>query len=96
MAKDNNNGVKIPLSVEFRLSRLDRVGQVGYFHAVGYCHPAWKSRFSVENNLAHNKIADPIIQGYVEGVFWERNSLSDQKASPTKPTTGETRSLFDV
>ena len=24
--------------------------------------------------------ADPSIQGYADGVFWERNSLSDQKA----------------
>ena len=23
--------------------------------------------------------ADPSIQGYADGVFWERNSLSDQK-----------------
>src|SRR5262249_3714372 len=34
--------------------------------------------------------ADPTIQGYFEGVFWERNSLSDQRriginAAPTSP-----------
>jgi site-specific DNA-methyltransferase (adenine-specific) len=27
---------------------------------------------------------EPSIQGYADGVFWERNSLSDQKAGPTK------------
>ncbi len=27
---------------------------------------------------------DPSIQGYADGVFWERNSLADQKAEATK------------
>lgn len=40
--------------------------------------------------------SDPTIQGYSDGVFWERNSLSDQKPSQTKPTNGETMRLFDV
>ena len=28
---------------------------------------------------------DPSIQGYADGVFWERNSLADQKAEALKP-----------
>lgn len=39
---------------------------------------------------------DTTIQGYSDGVFWERNSLSDQKSSPTKSVDGETMRLFDV
>lgn len=40
--------------------------------------------------------SDATIQGYSDGVFWERNSLSDQKPSQTKPANGETTRLFDV
>lgn len=40
--------------------------------------------------------SDPTIQGYSDGVFWERNSLSDQKASSPKPANGETMELFYV
>lgn len=40
--------------------------------------------------------SDPSIQGYSDGVFWERNSLNQQKLSQTKPANGETMSLFDV
>jgi site-specific DNA-methyltransferase (adenine-specific) len=40
--------------------------------------------------------SDPTIQGYSDGVFWERNSLNDQKPSPMKPANGETMRLFDV
>ena len=29
---------------------------------------------------------DPSIQGYADGVFWERNSLAAQKADATKET----------
>jgi site-specific DNA-methyltransferase (adenine-specific) len=38
----------------------------------------------------------PTIQGYSDGVFWERNSLSEQKISkkPRKPAEGMSR--FDV
>lgn len=40
--------------------------------------------------------SDPTIQGYSDGVFWERNTLSDQKASCVKPANGETMELFNV
>lgn len=30
--------------------------------------------------------ADPTIQGYQDGVFWERNSLQEQKRATRKPT----------
>ena len=40
--------------------------------------------------------ADPSIQGYSDGVFWERNSLSDQKVSPAKAKDEQTMELFDV
>lgn len=38
---------------------------------------------------------DASIQGYSDGVFWERNSLNDQKPSPAKANDGRTRGLFD-
>lgn len=38
---------------------------------------------------------DPTIQGYSNGVFWERNSLNDQKPSPAKPANGKTMKLFN-
>jgi len=43
-------------------------------------------------------IADdtPEIQGYVGGVFWERNSLSEQKPSKQSSKSVESMSLFDV
>ena len=36
---------------------------------------------------------DPSIQGYADGVFWERNSLADQKGEATKaaPVNGRSR-----
>jgi len=36
------------------------------------------------------------IQGYSDGVFWERNSLSDQKASLAKPPDSQAMELFNV
>jgi len=39
---------------------------------------------------------DSSIQGYADGVFWERNSLNDQKSSPAKRNGGQTKGLFDV
>lgn len=40
---------------------------------------------------------DPSIQGYHDGVFWERNTLTDQKAKSQKriAATSENRLLFD-
>lgn len=32
--------------------------------------------------------ADPSIQGYTDGVFWERNTLNDQPKSPNHPLSG--------
>jgi len=51
-----------------------------------YCCWALKRLYAAES--------DPTIQGYSDGVFWERNTLSDQKPS----TTGGEGSmeLFDV
>ena len=40
--------------------------------------------------------SDPTIQGYSDGVFWERNSLSEQNPSQAKSVSGQTMSLFDV
>jgi site-specific DNA-methyltransferase (adenine-specific) len=40
--------------------------------------------------------SDPTIQGYSGGVFWERNSLSDQNSSQAKSANGQTMRLFDV
>lgn len=40
--------------------------------------------------------SDPTIQGYSGGVFWERNSLSDQNSSQAKSANGQTMMLFDV
>lgn len=39
---------------------------------------------------------DSSIQGYSDGVFWERNSLNDQKSSPAKVNSRQTKRLFDV
>lgn len=39
---------------------------------------------------------DRSIQGYSDGVFWERNSLSEQKPLPVKANDGQTMDLFDV
>lgn len=48
-----------------------------------------------EKRLEHAE-ADGSIQGYTEGVFWERNTLSDQGTSP-KPLRGDRNqpSLFE-
>jgi site-specific DNA-methyltransferase (adenine-specific) len=35
------------------------------------------------------------IQGYSDGVFWERNSLSDQPISSARTNVGQMRTLFD-
>jgi site-specific DNA-methyltransferase (adenine-specific) len=40
-------------------------------------------------------LTDSSIQGYSDGVFWERNSLNDQKASPAKAFGAQTKGLFD-
>lgn len=40
--------------------------------------------------------ADPSIQGYSDGVFWERNSLNEQKSSPSKESDIHAKGLFDV
>lgn len=40
--------------------------------------------------------SDFTIQGYSGGVFWERNSLNDQKPALTKPANGETMDLFNA
>lgn len=40
--------------------------------------------------------SDPSIQGYSDGVFWERNSLSDQKVSSQKSNSTETLELFNA
>jgi len=40
--------------------------------------------------------SSPTIQGYSGGVFWERNSLSDQKATKQRNKPIESMSLFDV
>jgi len=42
-----------------------------------YCYLTLKRLKAAKSN--------PTIQGYSDGVFWERNSLSEQKASPMKP-----------
>lgn len=39
--------------------------------------------------------ADPIIQGYSDGVFWERNSLSDQKPHKFRNSSCNTLGLFN-
>jgi site-specific DNA-methyltransferase (adenine-specific) len=39
---------------------------------------------------------DSGIQGYSDGVFWERNSLSEQKPSRPKVSVEQQRGLFDV
>jgi site-specific DNA-methyltransferase (adenine-specific) len=39
--------------------------------------------------------SDQSIQGYSDGVFWERNSLNDQKPEKKPPTGKKTLSLFD-
>ncbi len=36
------------------------------------------------------------IQGYSDGVFWERNSLNDQKSSPARTNGGQTKGLLNV
>ncbi len=38
---------------------------------------------------------DASIQGYSDGVFWERNSLSEQKPKKKSPVSHQTLSLFD-
>ena len=38
---------------------------------------------------------DKSIQGYSDGVFWERNSLSEQKPEKKTPVGQQTLSLFD-
>ena len=38
---------------------------------------------------------DPSIQGFSEGVFWERNSLSVQKSHKARRSSEATLGLFD-
>lgn len=52
-----------------------------------YCQMAVKRLMRAER--------DNTIQGYHEGVFWERNSLADQKVSKVETTDSE-QTLFDV
>lgn len=57
--------------------KLNRIF-VGVEHNTEYC--CWASkRIGVAD-------IDPSIQGYADGVFWERNSLADQKTEATKLT----------
>lgn len=39
---------------------------------------------------------DASIQGYADGVFWERNSLNDQKPTRVKTPYERTKGLFDA
>lgn len=39
---------------------------------------------------------DSSIQGYADGVFWERNSLNDQKPAKVKTPNVRTKGLFDA
>ena len=39
---------------------------------------------------------DSSVQGYSDGVFWERNSLNDQKSSPANMNSRQAKRLFDV
>jgi site-specific DNA-methyltransferase (adenine-specific) len=40
--------------------------------------------------------SDTSIQGYADGVFWERNSLNDQKqCKEAKPPRADTLELFN-
>lgn len=51
---------------------------VGVEHNTEYC--CWtKKRLEIADQ-------EPSIQGYADGVFWERNSLADQKTEATKRT----------
>jgi site-specific DNA-methyltransferase (adenine-specific) len=50
--------------------------------------------FLAEKRLAMAE-SDPRIQGYAEGVFWERNSLQDQKSPANDNPLGRHFSLFD-
>lgn len=49
--------------------------------------------------LAEKRLAlaeqDKTIQGYTDGVFWERNSLSNQKTRPRRDKTSGMLSLFE-
>jgi len=42
-----------------------------------------------------NAESDPGIQGYADGVFWERNSLSEQKLARALPSRAQTMDLFN-
>ena len=42
-----------------------------------------------------NACLDASIQGYVDGVFWERNSLSDQKSPKDLMSDSQVMELFD-
>lgn len=45
-----------------------------------------------------NSIADNTIQGYADGVFWERNSLGDQKKQQItpKPSVKKVKNIDDT
>ena len=50
---------------------------VGVEQNIEYC--CWTKKRLSQADL------DSSIQGYADGVFWERNSLADQKSEATKP-----------
>jgi site-specific DNA-methyltransferase (adenine-specific) len=50
---------------------------VGVEHNTEYCCWATKRLAAADDDLS--------IQGYADGVFWERNSLADQKTEATRP-----------
>ncbi len=52
-----------------------------------YCQMAVKRLEQADNEES--------IQGYYDGYFWERNSLSDQKASKLRPVATNVPGLFD-
>ena len=60
--------------------KLDR-RYLGIEQSLEYCCWAKKRLEQAES--------DPSIQGYVDGVFWERNSLNEQKADKAPARTTE-------
>jgi len=52
-----------------------------------YCQMAVKRLAQADNDFS--------IQGYHDGFFWERNSLSDQKSSKVKLVSPTASGLFD-
>ena len=60
---------------------------VGVEHNTEYC--CWTMK---RLGLADH---DPAIQGYADGVFWERNSLADQKTSAGSAAMGDSPQAFE-